>query len=64
MPNQDVDNVNLNKVNMVYGIFNASIASHQKDYKTPMKVMHFFGMMLVLMYVPCCVGVGILDIKP
>jgi succinate dehydrogenase hydrophobic anchor subunit len=36
----------------------------KKDYKTPMKVMHFLGMMLVLMYVPCCAGVGILDIKP
>jgi hypothetical protein len=70
MPNQDANNVNLNKVNMVYGVFNASIANHEKDYKTLMKVMHFFCMMLVLVYVPCCAGIvkqqkiKILNIKP
>jgi hypothetical protein len=70
MPNQDVGNVNLNKVNMVYGVFNASIVSHHKDYKTSMRVMHFFGMMLVLVYLPCCANivkqqnVRILNIKP
>jgi uncharacterized membrane protein YsdA (DUF1294 family) len=57
MPNQDASNVNFNKVNMVYGVFNASIVSHHKDHKTPMKVMHFFCMMLVLVYVPCCASI-------
>jgi hypothetical protein len=70
MPNQDVGNVNFNKVNMIYAIFNVNITSHQKDYKTMMRVMQFFGMMLILVYVPCCVGIVkqqkiiILNIKP
>jgi hypothetical protein len=51
-------------------IWYASIVNHQKDFKTMTRVMHFFGMMLVLVYVPCCVGIvkqqkiRILNIKP